>query len=229
MFEPWVGPKYNAGIGGHKVMILGESHWHDCQEDENCQDAESAAERHRTLTMATVEHWKDNPHSSPVSHAVPKLFGLQKAEFWESVVFYNYLQTFAGTGAKQRPTAEQWDAPDSAVAFQQVLDQFEPDRILVLGKQTWQNMPSNTELLHQAPLPEQRLRLRNNIGDHSPGDEVGYWYFTDKGKRALTMPIIHPAAVGFRTSDWTQSISDWMQMPGELRLGYLTVATMGYG
>ncbi len=135
-FEPWQGSEYRAGIAGRRVLILGESHWHSCDVDPKCADENARADHHRSLTFTTVNLWKDHGHSSPVSRLVPRLFGMTKPDFWQHVVFYNYLQTFAGPGARCRPKEEQW-TDDSAEASQTVLDRFEPDRILVLGKDTW--------------------------------------------------------------------------------------------
>src|SRR5258708_28815145 len=117
-FDPWCGNDYENGIAGQRVLILGESNYHSCDEDLECKDEANRSFRHRTLTHFTVEHWKDNSHSSPVSYRVPQLFGMSKAQFWQSVVFYNYLQTFVGPAAGQRPKENQWADQTSAKAFQ---------------------------------------------------------------------------------------------------------------
>jgi hypothetical protein len=210
-FEPWCGDQYEAGISGLRVLILGESHYHLCDEDKECDEEETRVLRHRSLTRDTVKFWKDHPHSSPVSYRVPGLFGMNKDRFWNSVIFYNYLQTFAGPGAKHRPKEEQWD-DGSAEAFQSVLDTFQPDRILVLGMDTWRNLPSDPRILFRAPVPEARLQVQNNIGRKNAVDAMAYWYSSRSGKLALAMPVYHPSAVIFSSVDWTSYIDDWMKI-----------------
>jgi hypothetical protein len=210
-FEPWCKrSQYEKGISGSKILILGESHHHRCDKDDKCKEQRLRSARHRGLTKAVVEQWKDEPHSSPVSSRLPKLFNMSKSEFWESVVFYNYLQTFAGLGARQRPKKEQWACLSSAEAFQSVLDHFQPDRILVLGKDLWTNLPSDPNVIASAPKAENRFSVANGAGSRNQTDEVCYWYYAHSGKPALAMPIVHPAAVGFSVSQWIQPVTEWM-------------------
>jgi hypothetical protein len=210
-FEPWTGTQYKQGIEGQRVLVLGESHYHSCDKDKECTDDISGESHHRNLTRDVVEHWKDKSHKSSVSYKIPKLFRKSKSEFWDSVIFYNYLQEFAGPGAGHRPKAKQWDDKDSAAAFQSVLDTYNPDRILVLGKDTWTYLPSNEAALFRTPIPEPRLQLQNNIGSRNAGDEVAYWYSSRFGNLALAMPVVHPSAI-FSAPDWFSSIDLWLKL-----------------
>jgi hypothetical protein len=211
-FEPWRGTKYETGITGHRILVLGESHYHSCNGEEGCSDEISRDGHHRNLTFDVVNWWIDNPHRSPLSYRVPELFQMTKAEFWDSVAFYNYLQTFAGPVARHRPKEEQWADDNSAKAFQSVLDSIQPDRILVLGKDTWTNLPSSQTTLFCAPIPENRLQLQNNVGSRNAADEIAYWYGASSGNMALAMPIVHPSAFGFSSADWIPSIDLWLRL-----------------
>jgi hypothetical protein len=117
-----------------------------------------------------------------------------------------------GPAAGHRPKEKHWADQNSAKAFQSVLDAFNPDRILVLGKDTWTNMPSSPATLFRAPIPEDRLQLQNNIGSRNEVDGVAYWYRSCSGKLALAMPLVHPRAVGFSPADWSTSIDLWMKL-----------------
>ena len=207
---PCEGNKYASGIAKQRVLVLGESHWHSCDKDERCRNEAARDLHHRCLTIDVVTHWKDKPHSSPVSHRVPALFGMPKNDFWDRVVFYNYLQTFAGPRARDRPKSEQWNDPNSAKAFQTVLDYFEPNRILVLGKDTWTNLPSDPRTLIRAPIPEPGLRLQHGSGNRNAVDEVAYWYLSRYGTLALAMPIMHPSSPRFPSHNWASTIDPWM-------------------
>src|ERR1035437_9651261 len=126
---PWEGEYYKEGIKGKKVLILGESHYHNCEKKgDRCNKLTPSQRhhRHRRLTIEVVEWWKDNPHKSPVSHAVPKLFEIGRYDFWGRVSFYNYVQRFV-LAPRDRPAEEDWEK--STKAFQQVLDCLQPDRV----------------------------------------------------------------------------------------------------
>jgi hypothetical protein len=215
-FEPWQGPEAKKGIAEQRVLILGESHYHDCSNAPECRDEPDDSDsrtRHREMTRGVISWWKDNPHRSPLSYRVPQLFSLPKSQFWNAVAFYNYLQTLAGPKARLRPSDEQWSDPSNALAFQKVLDDFEPDRILVLGKKTWQNLPSSPAELYREPLREFRLPVSNDLGGSQNVDTSCYWYFAATGKPALAMPIMHPAAPRFVTEAWIEPVAEWMRFP----------------
>lgn len=211
-FHPWIGAKYAEGINGKRLLVLGESHYHNCEEPQ-CRELENEVDRtnlHQRMTHDVVEFWKDNPHRSPLSYRVPELFCLSKAEFWPQVVFYNYLQTFAGKKAKERPAASQWEESQSAPAFQEVLSVFAPDRILVLGKELWINLPSSDQHLARRPRAENSMPVSTNSRSFNDVDRTCYWYSTKDEKAALAMPIMHPSAPGFRTTDWSRAVTEWM-------------------
>ncbi len=212
-FEPWVGVNYKLGIAGKKVLVLGESHYHDCEKDENCKNKANRNARHRNLTTGVVDSWKDKPHRSPVSHRVPQLFAIEKAEFWSRVAFYNYLQTFAGARPRHSPADVNWNDSDSAEAFQSVLDCLQPDRVLVLGKNTWTNLPIDPNILSSSPIPEERIKLQNSRVTWYGDDSIAYWYASRSGKLALAMPIMHPSAPGFSPEGWIPSVSLWLNLP----------------
>ena len=208
-FRPWrQEATYLTGIRGKKILILGESHYHNCEEDHGCDASapERTREYHHEITRKVVRDWKDHPHRSPLSTSLPKLFGMDKAEFWNQVGFYNYVQSFL-SAARVRPTKADWFSKDSAIAFQEVLDDLSPDRILVLGKGLWSALPSNqSEVI--PPVGERRFSLEGRFG--SGVDDLAYWYSSRSGKPALAMPIVHPSSWGFRVDDWLASIQKWL-------------------
>jgi hypothetical protein len=40
--------------------------------------------------------------------------------------------------------------------------------------------------------------------------EVAWWYGCHSGHSVLMLPVTHPAAFGFRTTDWTDSVRAWL-------------------
>ena len=192
VFRPWKGAQYDQGIGGAKTLILGESHYHSCDDDPACAQVSNRHHRHQTATCDVVQYWKTHPHRSPVSYRVPAVFDMPKEEFWNRVAFYNFLQSFAGTGARMRPKREQWQSVQSHRAFQSVLDELLPDRILVLGKETWAHLPSSPETLLRAPVPEPRLPVADIFGRVDEVDKTAYWYAFRPTGAALAMPNRSP-------------------------------------
>jgi hypothetical protein len=59
-------------------------------------------------------------------------------EFWQSVVFYNYVQV-PMSGSRKSPTAE--DFADGVVPFFEVLAAYQPDLVIVWGKRLWEHLP----------------------------------------------------------------------------------------
>ncbi len=168
------------------------------------------ASRHNELIREVVGWWKDNPHRSPLSHRIPKMFDKKKEEFWGEVVFYNYIQAFAGIEARVRPSDELWSDPRNPEAFQEVLDDYQPDRILVLGKKLWVNLPSKSPPIAATPEAEIRLPVSNDMIGYQEVDRTCYWYFCQSGHPALAMPVMHPAAVRFSTDKWIMPVADWL-------------------
>jgi hypothetical protein len=77
-FEPWRGTDYETGINGRRILILGESHYHSCEEEEGCNDETAKEAHHRNLTFNVIDQWKNKPHRSPLSYRVPELFQMHK-------------------------------------------------------------------------------------------------------------------------------------------------------
>lgn len=213
-FRPYVGDSYRAGIMGMKVLVLGESHHHTCSKDDECRE-ETETEKsayHQGLTCKVIGGWKDHPARSPLSYNLPKIFAIKRFEFWYRVSFYNYVQSFV-SAPRQRPSDSAFN--NSARAFQEVLDQLVPDRILVLGKKTWQSLPGESDPIPCLTIPEPNVRPAESFSADSTDNGVACWYGCGTGHRALAMPITHPAAPGFRAYDWTESVERWLTFQGQ--------------
>jgi hypothetical protein len=102
-FEPWEGKLYRDGIGGFRILILGESHYHSCETNLACREKDGRDQRHRNLTRAVVSEWKDYPSRSPVSSRVPALF--EMAALAMPIV---HPAAFGFLVAKCRPAISLW-------------------------------------------------------------------------------------------------------------------------
>jgi hypothetical protein len=63
----------------------------------------------------------------------------QREAFWNSVAFYNFVQSFVGAQPRCRPTSEMWDA--AAKPFLEVLGKLQPQILIVLGSELRSHLP----------------------------------------------------------------------------------------
>ena len=94
-------------------------------------------------------------------------------EFWENAAFYNFVQYRVGDFSKERPTKKMWD--DSAHAFEELVNNIKPERILVLGQENWRNLLAHTK--------------HENINDFKAKIFIGSY-------EVIAGFIVHPSAGG---------------------------------
>lgn len=133
-FRPWIGGDFaTGGIFDLKVMILGESHyvWEDLPPPR--------IETQRIIERIARSDYESRFHPN-VEIAVlgAKQFADDRRCFWNSVLFYNYLQEPL-PNSRQPPAAASWQAAEPA--FREVLERHAPQVILVLGKRLWGCLP----------------------------------------------------------------------------------------
>jgi hypothetical protein len=137
-FEPWVGEKYaTKGFkGGVRLLVLGESHYGIPGDDD------------ASFTQQVVkDHGKENRHAF-FTKTAKLVLGMgtgeylhdeDRRQFWDSVAFYNYVQEYAGERPDGNVTSEMWEKAKEP--FLEVVEQLEPDALLVLGKQLGDHLP----------------------------------------------------------------------------------------
>ena len=150
-FQPWVGKDYQqGGIFGKKILVLGESHYCEDELKENgrcypsCERAKMLARCHSQTIDVIEELLNDYKGLSYQKTFVcferavmgKELSLSERAQFWNSVVFYNYMQ-YAQSGPV-RPLEQK---NDSSEAFKEILEKFSPDYIIVWGQRLYSNMP----------------------------------------------------------------------------------------
>lgn len=138
-YLPWVGAKYESGNRfGVRVLILGESH-HGSAED-----------LHREVTSSVVKEWGQEKRRSfftTVSKFICSMgkgtwiSNADRAEAWEHVAFYNFVQESAGPASRYRPTRLMWER--AAAPLQEVLAVLKPDVLVVLGVELNSHLPAS--------------------------------------------------------------------------------------
>lgn len=176
-FLPWVGREYGVNpIHGRRILILGESHY-------NRGGKYSA---HSEFTRnCIIEQIKGERRGRFWTNVAIALMGAKpkqedKANFWNRVCFYNYVQKFAGDGPRIRPTDTMWKT--SSEAFHFVLREVKPELMVVLGYSLWKNIPKN-------------------IGRQGMNKVAGrdtWWYPISNSSDCLAVNLIHPSSGKFR-------------------------------
>lgn len=185
-FKPWVGENYETGIHqGKKLMILGESHYCANPETEATEDITIKVIEDLLDPFSEHEGYKNTYTKFAKAVVGEKQFSDEtKKEFWQHVIFYNYVQT-AISGARVSPTTEQFR--NSEQAFFEIISQYQPNLIIVWGKRLYNNLPQQG-----TQLPD--LQISQGI---YAGESSEVWSYTIGGKTIALLPITHPSASMF--------------------------------
>jgi hypothetical protein len=141
-FDPWIGSRYATdGIGGKRLLILGESH----HGGEGCDFAGFTAKVIRDEALGENGHPRRKFFARVQRIIVGGRGGFtdsEREDFWSRVAFYNFIQT-ALEEPRDRPTYEMWQA--ACEPFLLTLRELAPTLVLVLGVELQRGLP---------PLPE---------------------------------------------------------------------------
>lgn len=134
-FNPWIGTKYGrTSCFGVPVLVLGEAHY-----GPNHPDVE--------FTTKIVRQFGQRERFAFFTKVAKMLLGRDghvslddatRADFYENVAFYNYVQCFVSDGPRVAPSSDQWTASHSA--FLEVVSTFKPEVIVILGRRLSANM-----------------------------------------------------------------------------------------
>lgn len=186
--HPWIGKEYQKGIGGEKVLVLGESHYCTSPIEFTSSITQDII---RDLFAPKSEH---EPYKTTYTKFINALAGKKldingKRDWWNRIAFYNYVQT-PMTGARVAPTSE--DFKNSESAFFEVLEHLCPTHVIVWGKRLYENMPDCGK-----ELPSIKM---------NDGSEVHRWeYLLRDGLPVKLLEVYHPST-GFSTDYWNEAI-----------------------
>ena len=191
-FRPWVGSGYERGIAGRKVLVLGESHYCARPEDDVPEVTVNVI-RDLLDPESEFEAYKNTYTKFERALAGTELDWQGKARLWNSVVFYNYVQTPL-SGPRRAPSAQEFRS--SETAFFEVLEHFRPDCVLVWGRRLYNALP-------QAGAQGEDLLLPDG------GYQETWTYTLRDGYPVRLLPITHPSA-GFTPSYWHEAIMSFI-------------------
>lgn len=182
IFRPWVGSRYGQAneVGlPERVLILGESHYGDGKPDPN-------------LTEAVVREWLDG-HTPRrfLTNISQALIGRHYSEIdheavWQSVAFYNFVQTYAAKGPRRRPTNRMFE--EAEVPFFEILATLAPTHVLACGKRLWDWLPMT------------------HFRDEGADDRG--WY--ELGDLRIPILYIHHPSSGFSAPRWAPIVREFL-------------------
>lgn len=180
-FKPWIGKDFaRGGLWGKRILVLGESHYQWDKDIPLTQDLTIECITEQMKGVYKKQFWTNIAITFLNRH--PSIE--EKNKFWNSVAFYNYVQSNVGFGPRIRPTPELW--AKSSVPYLEILNELQPNCIIVLGYQLWENLPSLGE---KGPMIE-------------GAEQKETWKYPIYGNaHALAYGIRHPSA-GFSAWSW---------------------------
>lgn len=138
-FKPWIGSNFAAtNRFGLRVLVLGESHYGDPQADNT--DITPFVVRTYGMPVGGAQFFAKTVKVLLQMDSNVWLTAKDRAEIWEDVAFYNYVQEIVGDGPRQRPTNEMWIAAERP--FLEVVDALRPHVVLALGRELERRMPA---------------------------------------------------------------------------------------
>lgn len=192
-FLPWVGKQFHEGLNGHKVLVLGESHYcpirnvcGDCTV-ENCMKQGNEEEDFYCMTNYVLDGYVNSYNGDKYQQTFlcfeRALLGRQTSEedrkqLWSHLAFYNYFQKafYKEDGKRTKPEPRDFDCANEA--FKEVLDTLKPDKVIVWGSRLYNCLPNwggkDSDIVVE------------NI-------KAPVWTYEIKGRTIQCMRVLHPS------------------------------------
>lgn len=205
-FEPWIGKNYlTCGYQRKRILVLGESHYcsRELAEGGRCyplckeeQMDTACVGQTKDVVYEAVYEYSGQPYQQTFlcferAVAGKVLTQREREDFWESVMFYNYIQ-FAQSGPRTAPLSEHWAYSEKALKF--LLTIYEPDYIIVWGARLYNGLPGWDG-------KGCKLKLEN-------GDAADYWIYNISGKEIPALKIHHPSAPSGKNWEYWHLVID---------------------
>lgn len=206
-FQPWISDNYESKDNPYgKLLILGESHYYEEDDEEEQKDINddvlssmcSEIEPNNYFTSAVVKDFIDAKHNVPFFNNLGLLFNPNdKYHIWKNVAFANGIQ-FALDSAKKQPTKE--EIATVKEAFWLLLDNLNPDKILVCSKRMWNNwLPDDSE----------RGQFKYEIQNNNKNSTI--WEYQLNNKGCTAMGINHPSKY-FSYNNWRPIVFEFLDL-----------------
>lgn len=129
-WTPFVGNKYNDGVSGKRVLLVGESHYHENNKQSIDKHNEKDFTKIIVNELAINRHYWSTKMFSNLHRAIIGNDAFDAKAFWNSLAFYNFVQRAMVT-KKGRPN--KMDFLNGWNCFFEVADKLKPDICIFIG------------------------------------------------------------------------------------------------
>lgn len=129
----WTGSKYaSEGLSGQKIAIVGYSHYED-------------GEDYPSLTHEIVERIRTTENYAFFTSIRNAFISADSADFWDRVLFFNFLPRVIGTARAKFETAGEDVHAEARSRVLRILRQHKPDKLVVFTSKGWDAFPDYPE------------------------------------------------------------------------------------
>lgn len=211
-FIPFVGEQYHQGMAGHRVLLLGESHYRN-------EGATSSPEITRQFTidefsgMASPDR---KPRFGGYYDAVDRIL-LQRESYsadeaasaWRRISFVNLSQEFTRDEDARRPTPNALQKGSDILKIR-ILPVLRPTVILVLGKKAWDGLSHGTK---SDLAPYSALHVNRHGGARKYAAQREVWLLEFDGGAAWMTWVYHPSWHIDHWSDRAGALQHLLKLP----------------
>jgi len=134
---PWVGSEYHTeGINGQRIAIMGFSHHHDPSKEKDGDD----------FTIKTIEEVLAGKLDHPFFKKIVSYFGFksEQVDFWNRVMFFNYLPNSVEDDWYSRGNPEQRATVKNRFT-NIIFGKDAPQKVIILTRKAWEDIPELKE------------------------------------------------------------------------------------
>lgn len=185
-FQPWVGDRYANGLGGQRVLVLGESHY--------LVPEKGDWRTHRDAGFTRSVIGQETEAGGRLAYftrltALLSPGGQPDAALWHRLAFFNAVERFVGDAPRQRPDGLAW--ADAEFSLAERIAALRPTLVLVTGFDLWKHvrvaLAGKAEEIGKRQRRVERLDELHENGGDAPCVFVG---------------TMHPSAYGFKLAEW---------------------------
>ena len=148
--RPWIGEKYgkSTDVFRQKTLILGGSQYSDGYEDFHKEGGQAewldftSEVVHYYFDESIKGRWKTTYTNFINSIFCSSASYEQRGQYFDEIVFYNYLQEIAGATANDAANFD-YHAPNHFAAFLEVIEQHRPEVVISWGEKVWNALPND--------------------------------------------------------------------------------------
>lgn len=135
-FAPWVGPHYERGIHGLRILVVCESHYGAKEHERPTVTSEvlkalALDQKHPQATAKLRQHAHFTKIMASILNVRTHFSKADRNEFWDSIAYYNFVQEFLPS-IRKAPSSAVWDKGKQS--FTEVLEVLEPEMIVCFSK-----------------------------------------------------------------------------------------------